>query len=118
MTTTQETKKTEMKTGTCYYGDCLKHLTQWIRWNKSLFEMQPALADLIYLDPPWNSKANYNILFSKNKNVQNDQTAQETAFVDIWHWSPKVAQRLDMICGGGGAASSASIHSRLEKFSG
>ena len=85
MTTTQETKRTEMKTGTVYFGDCLKHLKLWVEWNKNLFARQPALADLIYLDPPWNSKANYNILFGSGKIDADDcATAQETVFVDMW----------------------------------
>ena len=89
-----------MKTGTVYYGDCLKHLKQWIQWNKSLFEMQPALADLIYLDPPWNSKANYNILFGSGKmDVDDCPTAQETAFVDIWQWGQEAEKRTNLICG-------------------
>ena len=93
-------KQTAMKTGTVYFGDCLKHLKQWIQWNKSLFEMTPSLADLIYLDPPWNSKANYNILFGSGK-IDADEcpTAQETAFVDMWQWSKEAKQRVNLICG-------------------
>ena len=98
MTTTQETKKTAMKTETVYFGDCLKHLKQWVEWNKSLFELQPALADLIYLDPPWNSKANYNILFGSGKIDADDcATAQETAFVDMWQWGKEAQERTDQI---------------------
>ncbi len=93
-------KQTEMKTETVYYGDCLKHLKQWIQWNKSLFELQPTLADLIYLDPPWNSKANYNVLFGQGKIDADDcQTAQETAFVDIWQWGKEAEKRTNLICG-------------------
>ena len=96
MTTTS--KQTEMKTGTVYFGDCLKHLKQWIKWNKSLFEMQPALADLIYLDPPWNSKANYNVLFGQGKtDVEDCASAQETAFVDMWQWGKEAQERTDQI---------------------
>ena len=36
-----------------YYGDCLEVLEQW----------PDACVDLIYLDPPFNSKQNYNVLF-------------------------------------------------------
>lgn len=38
--------------------------------------------DLVYLDPPFNSKANYNILFGGNGKSQ----AQIRAFDDTWHW--------------------------------
>ena len=68
------TQKTEMKTETICYGDCLKHLTHWNNWNcwdednNARLPMDRKLADLIYLDPPWNSNANYNILWDKGKN--------------------------------------------------
>ena len=40
--------------------------------------------DLIYLDPPFNSKANYNVLFRSPKG--HESHAQITAFEDTWHW--------------------------------
>ena len=40
--------------------------------------------DLIYLDPPFNSRANYNILFKETSGEQS--TAQIQAFSDFWHW--------------------------------
>lgn len=40
--------------------------------------------DLIYLDPPFNSKATYNVLFAEKNGTQSG--AQVTAFKDIWHW--------------------------------
>ena len=97
MTTTA--KQTEMKTGTVYYGDCLTHLTQWIQWNRGLKSLPPSLADLIYLDPPWNSNAKYNILFGKEKSADNGRTAQETAFTDIWQWGQEAEKRTNLICG-------------------
>ena len=93
-------KQTEMKTGTVCFGDCLEHLKQWNRWNQNAFELQPSLADLIYLDPPWNSKANYNILFGEGQASADDsQTAQETAFTDMWQWNPEADRRVKLICG-------------------
>jgi adenine specific DNA methylase Mod len=41
--------------------------------------------DLIYLDPPFNSKRPYNLLFKSPKGHQSD--AQITAFEDTWHWN-------------------------------
>lgn len=41
--------------------------------------------DLIYLDPPFNSKADYNILFKEKSGEQS--TAQIQAFSDFWHWN-------------------------------
>jgi site-specific DNA-methyltransferase (adenine-specific) len=41
--------------------------------------------DLVYLDPPFNSKANYNVLFRTPKGLES--SAQITAFEDSWHWT-------------------------------
>ena len=41
--------------------------------------------DLIYLDPPFNSNATYNVLFQEKSGE--DSAAQITAFDDTWHWS-------------------------------
>jgi adenine specific DNA methylase Mod len=40
--------------------------------------------DLVYLDPPFNSSANYNVLFSSPKGHQSE--SQIEAFEDTWHW--------------------------------
>ena len=61
---------------TLYFGDNLKVLRDKIR-DESV--------DLIYLDPPFNSKADYNILFKTPDNV--DSSSQITAFEDTWHWT-------------------------------
>ena len=58
-----------------YYGDNLDIMREHIA-DESV--------DLIYLDPPFNSKATYNVLF-KEKNGTNS-AAQITAFDDTWHW--------------------------------
>jgi site-specific DNA-methyltransferase (adenine-specific) len=60
---------------TLYFGDNLNILRDNIR---------DETVDLIYLDPPFNSKANYNLLFRSPKGHQAD--AQITAFEDTWHW--------------------------------
>ena len=41
--------------------------------------------DLIYLDPPFNSNATYNVLFRER--TGEDSAAQITAFDDTWNWS-------------------------------
>ena len=41
--------------------------------------------DLIYLDPPFNSAANYNVLFQEKTGEQS--AAQITAFEDTWKWT-------------------------------
>ena len=59
-----------------YYGDNLPILRNYIK-DESV--------DLIYLDPPFNSKANYNILYKEPTGEQSQ--AQITAFEDTWHWT-------------------------------
>jgi len=46
----------EFKTDSLYYGDCLEVLREW----------PPASVDLCYLDPPFKSDTDYNILFGKS----------------------------------------------------
>lgn len=58
-----------------YFGDNLDILREHIK---------DETIDLIYLDPPFNSKRDYNILFKSPKGHQSD--AQITAFEDNWHW--------------------------------
>jgi site-specific DNA-methyltransferase (adenine-specific) len=41
--------------------------------------------DLIYLDPPFNSNASYNVLFKEKSGEES--AAQITAFEDTWQWS-------------------------------
>lgn len=65
-----------------YYGDNLQVLREHIA-DKSV--------DLIYLDPPFNSKADYNILFKSPTGKDSD--AQITAFEDTWHWESEETQR-------------------------
>jgi len=42
----------------------------------------------VYLDPPFNSKANYNMIFGKGR----DKQAQMTAFTDTWQWGGQGTQ--------------------------
>ena len=46
--------------------------------------------DLIYLDPPFNSNANYNVLFQEKSGQQS--AAQITAFEDTWHWDTETLE--------------------------
>ncbi len=61
-----------------YYGDNL----DWLR-DRDAFP--DASVDLIYLDPPFNSNAGYNVLFRGPKG--GDSPAQIEAFDDTWVWS-------------------------------
>jgi DNA modification methylase len=60
---------------TLFYGDNLDVLRELIS-DESI--------DLIYLDPPFNSKRSYNVLFTTPKGYQSE--AQITAFEDSWTW--------------------------------
>ncbi len=43
--------------------------------------------DLVYLDPPFNSNATYNVLFDEATGEKS--AAQIMAFDDTWHWGPE-----------------------------
>ena len=94
----QKDKDKGMQTGSVYYGDCLKHLKDWTEENFERIKPAKILADLIYLDPPWNSNAKYNILWDKGKNKDKGHTAQEVAFTDIWEWGDAAANRVKLLC--------------------
>jgi site-specific DNA-methyltransferase (adenine-specific) len=67
-----------------YYGDNLYVLREHIA-DESV--------DLIYLDPPFNSQANYNVLFRSPKGEQSQ--AQIEAFEDTWSWNDSAEQAFD-----------------------
>ena len=62
-----------------YYGNNLDMLREHIP-DESI--------DLIYLDPPFNSQATYNVLFRSTAGAQSP--AQIEAFEDTWHWKDDV----------------------------
>src|SRR2546427_3245674 len=66
---------------TLYYGDNLKILREYIK---------DETVDLVYLDPPFNSNRNYNVLFKDESGTESE--AQITAFEDSWHWNAGAAQ--------------------------
>ena len=58
-----------------YFGDNLEIMREHIPDDS---------VDLIYLDPPFNSNATYNVLFRERGGDRS--AAQITAFEDTWHW--------------------------------
>ncbi|MEK7653631.1 MAG: DNA methyltransferase [Patescibacteria group bacterium] len=74
-----------MKNRTLYFGDNLEILRQKIA-DESF--------DLIYLDPPFNSNRNYNVLF---KEGLQDSPAQIQAFEDSWHWTEEAKHTFDYL---------------------
>ena len=73
-------------TSKLYYGDNLHVLREHIK-DESV--------DLIYLDPPFNSAANYNVLFRAPSGEQSQ--AQIEAFEDTWHWNDSAALAFDEV---------------------
>jgi DNA modification methylase len=59
-----------------YYGDNLTVLREYIP-DESV--------DLVYLDPPFNSNATYNVLFKEK--TGEESPAQIKAFTDSWEWT-------------------------------
>ncbi len=66
-----------MKTDVLYYGDNLEILRKYV---------PDASVDLVYLDPPFNSNRDYNVIFKDESGRKSD--AQLLAFEDTWHWGP------------------------------
>ena len=64
-----------MDSNSLYYGDNLDILRRYV---------EDESADLIYLDPPFNSNQTYNILFQEKDGTQS--ASQIKAFEDTWHW--------------------------------
>ncbi|MCX7046498.1 MAG: DNA methyltransferase [Candidatus Sumerlaeota bacterium] len=87
-----------------YYGDNLDVLRRHVA---------DASVDLVYLDPPFNSAQDFNVLF-KERNGK-ESSAQITAFKDTWSWDQAAAQAYQEIVEGGGKVAQAMIafHSYL-----
>ena len=77
-------------TNRLYYGDNLDVLREHVK-DESV--------DLVYLDPPFNSNANYNILFKSPAGSSSD--AQIEAFEDTWHWNDKAEDAFDQVARSG-----------------
>ncbi len=59
-----------------YYGDNYEVLQRYIK---------PESVDLVYLDPPFNSRQDYNVLFAEKDGSQS--SSQIHAFEDTWEWN-------------------------------
>ena len=68
---------------TLYYGDCLDWMQGW----------PDECVDLVYLDPPFNSNADYNIIFGQ----ENGTPAQVRGFEDTWRWDDAAINRVARI---------------------
>jgi DNA modification methylase len=65
-----------------FYGDNLEVLRKHIK---------DETIDLCYIDPPFNSKRNYNQIYN---NVGKEDKAQAQAFIDTWTWDDQANQGL------------------------
>jgi DNA modification methylase len=77
-----------------YYGDNLEVLRRYIK---------DETVDLVYLDPPFNSNQDYNVLFAAKDGRQ--AAAQIQAFEDTWHWDEAAAREYEEVVEKGGKVS-------------
>ena len=68
-----------------FYGDNLDVLRKYFK-DESV--------DLCYIDPPFNSKRNYNQIYN---NVGSDDKAQAQAFIDTWTWDDEAVKGFEQI---------------------
>jgi DNA modification methylase len=79
-----------------FYGDNLDVLRQHVK-DESV--------DLVYLDPPFNSNQDYNVLFAERDGSR--AAAQIKAFVDTWRWDEGAARAYQETVEAGGRVSQA-----------
>jgi site-specific DNA-methyltransferase (adenine-specific) len=74
-----------------YYGDNLEVLKLYVK-DESV--------DLVYLDPPFNSRQDYNVLFAEKDGSQS--SSQIHAFEDTWEWNTDAMRAYEQIVEQGG----------------
>src|SRR5664279_2375468 len=79
-----------------FYGDNLDVLRRYVR-DESV--------DLIYLDPPFNSRQDYNVLFAEKDGTRS--SSQITAFEDTWEWNIDAERAYQEVVERGGWVSNA-----------
>lgn len=84
-----------------FFGDNLDVLRRHIK-DESV--------DLVYLDPPFNSNATYNVLFKERGDIPSE--AQAEAFRDTWGWGPAAALAYDDLVRAGGPISALMVSLR------
>jgi adenine specific DNA methylase Mod len=77
-----------------YYGDNLDVLRRHVA-DESV--------DLVYLDPPFNSNASYNVLFAEQDGTRS--AAQIKVFEDTWRWDQAAAYDYQQVVEAGGDVS-------------
>jgi DNA modification methylase len=79
-----------------YYGDNLEVLQRYVKEES---------VDLVYLDPPFNSRQDYNVLFAEKDGSQS--SSQIHAFEDTWEWNIEAERTLEQIIEKGGRVADA-----------
>ncbi len=62
----------KLEDNTLYYGDCLEVMAEWPKGS----------VDLVYLDPPFNSNVEHNIIYGTGTDDGDAHLAQSLAFSD------------------------------------
>lgn len=81
-------------TNLLYYGDNLDVLRRHVK---------DETVDLVYLDPPFNSNATYNVLFAEQSGER--AAAQIKAFEDTWRWDQEAEREFEEVVEAGGQVS-------------
>lgn len=81
-----------------YYGDNLGVLKEHIK---------DETVDLVYLDPPFNSNQDYNVLFAEKGGTK--AAAQIKAFEDTWEWNTAAAESFEAAVEKGGRVAQAML---------
>jgi DNA modification methylase len=79
-----------------YYGDNYEVLQRYVKAES---------VDLVYLDPPFNSRQDYNVLFAEKDGSQS--SSQIHAFEDTWEWNIDAERSYEHIVEGGGRVADA-----------
>ena len=85
---------TENSKNLLYYGDNLDILRRYVK---------DETVDLVYLDPPFNSNTNYNVLFAEKDGSK--AASQIQAFSDTWTWTQESESVFAEIVTAGGKVS-------------
>src|SRR3954469_5016183 len=81
-----------------FYGDNLEVIRRYVA---------DETVDLVYLDPPFNSNATYNVLFGHADGTR--AAAQIKAFGDTWRWDQVSAAAFQATVERGGAVAQALV---------
>lgn len=92
---------------TLYYGDNLEVLRHHVK---------DETVDLVYLDPPFKSDQNYNVLFEQKDGTA--APAQIEAFEDTWRWDMAAAEAFDEVVKEHAGSSVATAMLGLRRFLG